>query len=112
MFNFYKKLTTLAFITLIVTGGTLPTTAVQAKTPAEKLCRLRPGIKPFCTVIVTARIGVAIRKGPGSNYKKIGAIPYGYDVNVRVSKSSRNWVKLADAPGWIHSQYLEIVGDQ
>ncbi|BDA68398.1 hypothetical protein RIVM261_021420 [Rivularia sp. IAM M-261] len=111
MFNFKKKLTAIAFLTLIATGGTLPVVAAQAQTPAEKLCRLRPGIKPVCTVLVTARVGVAIRSGPGSNYKKIGAIPYQYDVNVRVRKSSRDWVKLADAPGWIHSKFLQMVGD-
>lgn len=110
MLNFNKKLTAIAFLTLIATGATLPV-AAQAQTPAEKLCRLRPGIKPVCTVLVTAPVGVNVRSGPGSNYKKIGAIPYQYDVNVRVRKSSRDWVKLADAPGWIHSKYLQMVGD-
>jgi Bacterial SH3 domain len=111
MFKFNKQLTTLAFLTVIATGGTVPAAATQTQSPAEKLCRLRQGIKPVCTVLVTAPIGVAIRSGPGSNYQKIGAIPYQYDVNVRVSKSSREWVKLADRPGWIHSQYLQMAGD-
>jgi Bacterial SH3 domain len=111
MLNFNKQLTALAFLTLIATSGTLPAVATQAQTPAEQLCRLRPGIKPVCTVLVTAPIGVAIRSGPGSNYKKIGAIPYRYDVNVRVSKSSRDWVKLSGRSGWIHSQYLQMAGD-
>lgn len=111
MFNFNKQLTALAFSTLIAIGGTMSVVAAEAQTPAEKLCRLRPGIKPVCTVLVTAPVGVAIRSGPGSNYKKIGAIPYQYDVNVRVRKSSRDWVKLADAPGWIHTQYLQMAGD-
>jgi hypothetical protein len=111
MFKFNKQLTALAFLTLIVTGGTVPVGATQNQTPAEQLCQLRQGIKPVCTVLVTAPIGVAIRSGPGSNYEKIGAIPYQHDVNVRVSKSSREWVKLASSPGWIHSQYLEKVGD-
>ncbi|KAB8315527.1 SH3 domain-containing protein [Tolypothrix campylonemoides VB511288] len=111
MFKFNKRLTALAFLTLIVTSGTGSASATQNQTPAEQLCQLRQGIKPVCTVLVTAPIGVAIRSGPGSNYEKIGAIPYQYDVNVRVSKSSREWVKLADRPGWIHSQYLQKVGD-
>jgi hypothetical protein len=111
MFKFNKQLTALAFLTLIVTGGTVPAAATQNQTPAEQLCQLRQGIKPVCTVLVTAPIGVTIRSGPGSNYEKIGAIPYQHDVNVRVSKSSREWVKLASSPGWIHSQYLQKVGD-
>ena len=111
MFKFNKQVAALAFLTLIVTGGTVPVGATQNQTPAEQLCQLRQGIKPVCTVLVTAPIGVAIRSGPGSNYQKIGTIPYGHDVNVRVRKSSREWVKLADSPGWIHSQYLEMAGD-
>ncbi len=111
MLNLSKPLNALVFSLLIATCGTVPAVANQNQTPAERLCRLRPGIKPVCTVLVTAPIGVTIRKGPGSNYQKIGAIPYKHDVNVRVSKSSRDWVKLANAPGWIHSQYLQMVGD-
>lgn len=111
MFKFNKQLTTLGFLIVIATSVTVPAAATPTQSPAEQLCRLRPGIKPVCTVLVTAPIGVAIRSGPGSNSQKIGAIPYGYDVNVRVSKSSREWVKLADRPGWIHSQYLQMAGD-
>lgn len=109
--KFNKQLTALAFLTLIATSGTVPAIATQAQTPAEQLCRLRAGIKPVCTVLVTAPIGVAIRSGPSSNYPKIGNIPYQHDVNVRVTKSSREWVKLAERPGWIHSRYLEMAGD-
>jgi hypothetical protein len=109
--KFNKQLAALVFLTLVATGIVLPAVATQAQSPAEQLCRLRPGINPVCTVLVTAPIGVAIRSGPGSNYQKIGAIPYQYDVNVRVSKSSREWVKLADRPGWIHSHYLQMAGD-
>lgn len=111
MLKVNKQLTALAFLTLIATGGTVPAVATQAQSPAEQLCRLKTGIKPVCTVLITAPIGVAIRSGPGSNYQKIGAIPYGYDVNVRVTKSSREWVKLAARRGWIHSRYLVMAGD-
>ncbi|MEH2381501.1 MAG: SH3 domain-containing protein [Nostoc sp.] len=110
LLKFNKQLTALAFLTLIA-GGTVPAVATQAQSPAEQLCRLRPRINPVCTVLVTATIGVAIRSGPGSNYQKIGAIPYQHDVNVRVTKSSREWVKLADRPGWIYFRYLEMAGD-
>ncbi|MEH2448517.1 MAG: SH3 domain-containing protein [Nostoc sp.] len=109
--KFNKQLTALAFLTLIATSGTVPAIATQAQTPAEQLCRLRASIKPVCRVLVTAPIGVAIRSGPSSNYPKIGNIPYQHDVNVRVTKSSREWVKLAYRPGWIHSRYLEMAGD-
>ncbi len=110
MFNFNKQLTALAFSTLIATSGIMPAVAAPRQTPAERLCKVRPGFNS-CTVIVNAPIGVAIRSGPGSNYKKIGALPKGYDVNVTVRKSSRNWVKLDNRPGWIHSQYLYYAGD-
>ncbi|BAZ10855.1 hypothetical protein NIES4071_26790 [Calothrix sp. NIES-4071] len=113
MLNFNKPLTALAFLTLIVTGGALPS-AANAQTPAQRLCRvdqLRPGVKPACTVIVTSRSGATVRSGPGSNYKKIRVLPHNYDVNVRVSKSSRNWVKLNGAPGWVNTRLLLHVGD-
>ena len=89
----------------------MPTLATQAQSPAEQLCRLRPGIKPVCTVLVTAPNGVVIRSGPGSNYRRIGVIPYQHDVNVRVTPSSGKWVKLAARPGWIHYRYLQMAGD-
>jgi hypothetical protein len=116
MLKFNKQLTALAFLTLIATGSTVPAVATQEQatqeqSPAEKLCRLRPGINPVCTVLVTAKSGVVIRSGPGTNYQRIGVIPYQYDVNVRVSESSREWVKLADSPGWIYYRYLQMVGD-
>lgn len=89
-------------------------TARYAQTPARCLCRvqqLRPGVKPACTVIVTPRAGATVRSGLSSNYKKIRVLPYNYDVNVRVSKSSRNWVKLSNAPGWVNTQQLQKVGN-
>lgn len=112
MLNFSKPLTALAFLTLITTGAAMPE-AANAQTPAQRLCRvdrLRPGVRPACTVIVTSRNGATVRSGPGSNYKKIRVLPYNYDVNVRVSKS-RNWVKLSNAPGWVNTQLLQKVGD-
>ena len=114
MLNFNKRLTALAFLTLIATSGALPAVATRAQTPAQRLCRvdrLPPGTKPGCTVIVNARGGVAIRSGPGFNYKKIGVIPYSHDVNVNVTKSSRNWVELDGARGWIHVKNLYMAGD-
>jgi type II secretory pathway component GspD/PulD (secretin) len=111
MLKFNFQLTALAFLTLIAASSTVPVVATQAQSPVEQLCRLRPGIKPVCTVLITAQNGVVIRSGPGSNYRRIGVIPYQYDVNVRVTESSREWVKLAQRPGWIHYRYLQMAGD-
>ena len=111
MLKLNKQLTTLAFLALIVVSSTVPVVATQDQSPAEQLCRLEPGIRPVCTVLVTAPNGVVIRSGPGSNYQRIGAIPYQHDVNVRVIECSGEWVKLADRPGWIYYRYLEMVGD-
>ncbi len=108
MFNFNKQLTALAFSTLIATGITVPAVAAPRQT-AEQLCPIKPGLRG-CTVSVIPRNGVAIRSGPGSNYKKIGTIPYGY-ADITATKSSRYWVKLINGRGWIHSQYLEKLGD-
>lgn len=112
MFNFNKPLAALAFLTIIATGGALPS-AANALTPAQQLCKvnqLPPGVKPACTVIVTSRNGAKVRLGPGYNYQIIRVLPYNYDVNVRVRKS-RNWVKLSDAPGWINTRQVQKVGD-
>ncbi|MBD0388693.1 MAG: SH3 domain-containing protein [Nostoc sp. C3-bin3] len=111
MLKFNFQLTALAFLTLIAASSTVPAVATQDQSPAEQLCQLRPGIQPVCTVLVTAPNGVVIRSGPGSNYRRIGVIPYQHDVNVRVTESSREWVKLAARPGWIYYRYLEMAGD-
>lgn len=110
MLKFNKQLATLAFLTLIVTGTTMPAVANKNQTPAEKLCRLRRGIKPVCTVYVSSPRGVIIYSGPSFNHKKMAVIPHRWDVNVRVSKYSREWVKLSDRPGWIHYRNLVMVG--
>lgn len=89
----------------------MPAVATQYQSPAEQLCRLRAGIQPVCTVLVTAPNGVVIHSGPGSNYRRMGVIPYQFDVNVRVTKSSREWIKLAERSGWIHFRYLQMAGD-
>ena len=111
MLKFNFQLTALAFLTLIAASSTVPAVATQDQSPAEQLCRLRPGIQPVCTVLVTAPNGVVIRSGPGSNYRRVGVIPYQHDVNVRVTSSSGKWVKLAARPGWIYYRYLQMAGD-
>ncbi|MEP0873127.1 SH3 domain-containing protein [Trichocoleus desertorum AS-A10] len=111
MLKFNKRLTALAFLTLMVASSTVPAVATQDQSPVEQLCRLRPGIKPVCTVLVTDPNGVVIRSGPDFNARRIGVIPYQHDVNVRVTECSGEWVKLAARPGWIHYRYLEMAGD-
>lgn len=115
-----RKLTALALlITASISGNMLaaPNASAQSQPPkqvatgAKKLCQFRKVTTNFCTVIVDAPIGVTIRSGPGSNYKKIGAIPYGYDVQVKITPQPQDWVKLVGRPGWIHSQYLVKAGD-
>lgn len=113
MQKFNKQLATFA-LALILTSGTMPAIAARKLTPAEKLCRVQNlprGVQPACTVLITARSGVVIYSKASFGSKKIGIIPHRYDVNVRVLKSSRNWVKLSDRPGWIHYRNLQMAGD-
>lgn len=53
---------------------------------------------------VTAKSGLNIRSGPGTDYKKIGALNYGQVVNV--TNIEDGWAKLA-APGYVCADYLE-----
>lgn len=113
MLKFNKQLAICA-LTLIVTGGTMPAIAAKKLTPAEKLCRVQnlpKGVQPACTVLITTRSGVVIYSRPSFAAKKIGIIPHRHDVNVRVLKSSRNWVKLSNRRGWIHYHNLQMAGD-
>ena len=54
---------------------------------------------------VISKIGVNIRKGKGSNYKKLGALNYG-DV-VKISKIDGAWAKLKDRDGWVFASCLK-----
>lgn len=113
MFKFNKQLATFA-LALIVTGGTMPAIAAKNLTPAEKLCRVQnlpKGVQPACTVLVTTPSGVTVYSKPSFYSRKIGVIPHKYDVNVRVSKSSREWVKLSSHRGWVHYRNLQMAGD-
>lgn len=101
MFNFNKKLTTLAFLIIIATSFTLPAVA-RTQTPAQRLC----GGASNCSVWVVGRNGVSVYSGPGYNYKRIRSIPRGEGVDVRVTKFA-NWVKLTNSPGWINCRNLE-----
>ena len=54
---------------------------------------------------VVSKIGVNIRKGKGSNYKKLGALNYG-DV-VKISKIDGAWAKLKYRDGWVFASCLK-----
>lgn len=103
-----SKLALIAAGTSLAVGAATP---VLAQTPAESLCNVRSGKPPVCTIIVNASNGVPIYSGAGFHCKKIGVLPRGYDANVRVQKSSREWLKLADRSGWIHYRNLLRAGD-
>lgn len=54
---------------------------------------------------VIADDGLNIRKGKGTNYKKIGWLKCGSIV--KISKKEGAWSKLKDRDGWVSSKYLK-----
>ena len=79
---------------------------VKDETPTEKPTT-EPAPKPKAKdeYKVISKIGVNIRKGKGSNYKKLGALNYG-DV-VKISKIDGAWAKLKDRDGWVFASCLK-----
>ncbi|AOR24984.1 SH3 domain-containing protein [Clostridium taeniosporum] len=61
------------------------------------------------SIVVTARSGANIRKGPGTNYKKIGAIAWGEDTPYAYEKKN-GWYKIewGDSYGWISASTCEL----
>ena len=55
---------------------------------------------------VTAKAGLNIRKGPGINYKKVGAL--GYKAKVTVLAKKGNWAKIG-TDKWVNINYLKKV---
>jgi hypothetical protein len=55
MLKFNFQLTALAFLTLIAASSTVPAVATQDQSPAEQLCRLRPGIQPVQGVTIASK---------------------------------------------------------
>lgn len=61
-------------------------------------------------VRVTARRGLNVRRGPGTQHRKVGALPFG--AVVKVLRRDGLWgAILAPLAGWIHLGYTEPVGD-
>jgi len=58
------------------------------------------------TYKVTANSGLNIRTGPGTNYSKAGALAKGTEIVA--TSINGDWVQYGG--GWLHSQYLTIVG--
>ena len=60
---------------------------------------------------VTAVLGLNVRSGPGTTYKKIGALIYGAVVNIIDTDSTKKWYKIKTQKytGWANSTYLKII---
>ncbi len=54
------------------------------------------------SVRVTATNGVNIRSGPGTNYARVGGLPF--NTVIATSSSTNGWYKIAD--GWISASYV------
>lgn len=62
------------------------------------------------TYKVTPSIGLNVRTGPGTNYGKLGALPYGTEVSV--SGISNGWatIQYSGQTAYVSAQYIEEVG--
>jgi len=60
-------------------------------------------------VQVTARRGLNVREGPGTQYRRVSALPFG--AVVTVLQRSGMWGKIQTPAGWIHLGYTEPVED-
>ena len=56
---------------------------------------------------VVPAVGLNVRKGPGSSYAKVCAIPCG--TVVEVSETSGGWGRVLAKGGWVSMQYLQEV---
>lgn len=106
-----SKLALIIAGTALAVGAAATPVLAKNRTPAQRLCNVQSGKPAVCTIYVNAQNGVTIYSGAGFHCKKLGSLPRGYDANVRVTKSSREWLKLSDRPGWIHYRNLTRAGD-
>ncbi len=58
---------------------------------------------------VTAKSGLNVRSGPGTNYKKIGALSYGTQVNVISISGGWATIKYSGQTGYISTSYITKV---
>jgi len=61
-------------------------------------------------VRVTASRGLNVREGPGTQYRRVSALPFG--TVVTVLQRSGVWGKIQTPAGWIHLGYTEPVEDE
>lgn len=54
---------------------------------------------------VTARSGLNVRKGPGTNFGINRALPYG--TRIDIFQTQNGWHKISD--GWVSGQYIQIL---
>lgn len=59
------------------------------------------------TYTVTAKIGLNVRKGPGTNYEKIGALSYGATVEVLSIENGWAQIEYAGRTAYVSAQYLK-----
>jgi len=62
-------------------------------------------------VRVTAGRGLNVREGPGTRYRRVGALPYGAVVTVHERKGVWGGIWQGALAGWIHLGYTEPVDD-
>lgn len=62
---------------------------------------------------VTARSGLNVRTGPGTNYKVIGALSYGSTLSIVASSKDNKWYRVTTGTynGWVSASYVEVVAN-
>ena len=81
--------------------------AAASSAPAEGA-----GAAEAKTYKVTPSIGLNVRSGPGTSYKKLGALPYGTEI--AVAEISNGWatVQYSGQTAYVSAQYIEEVAGQ
>lgn len=64
----------------------------------------------MATATVTASNGLNVRKGPGTNYSKLGALAYKQTVNVLETTNGWHKINYSGTTGYISSQYTSYSG--
>lgn len=99
----YSRMGDIANKVNTILKGQTPSTTVPSNntsysyTPANQLVR------------VIEKTGLSIRKGPGTNYDKVGEVPY--NSTYTITAFSGDWGKLKSGAGWINcnSKYVQKV---
>lgn len=90
----------------MVNAAASPASATLENAPEEGSEAAVPGT----LYTVNARAGLRVRAGPGTNYARLGALPYGTEV--LVSSISGNWgtIDYNGRPGYLYVPYLKQGG--